>query len=165
MRIYYTVALTSLVGMPALAADLNISVEIPRLDVAEYHRPYVAVWVEKADNSVPATLAVWYSLKNREGTKWLKDMRQWWRRAGRSMDVPVDGVTGATKPAGEAKLDASAAVGKLPPGDYRLGFEAAREGGGHEVVYVPFQWPPAQAQQLKAKGESELGALTVDLKP
>ena len=168
MRIHYTIALTSLVGMPALAADLALTVEIPRIDVAEYHRPYVAIWVEKADQSVPATLAVWYAVKNREGTKWLKDMRQWWRRAGRSMEVPVDGVTSATRPVGEQKLafsDTSAPLGKLPAGEYKLGVEAAREAGGHEVVYVPFTWPPAKATQVKGAGSTELGAITIDLKP
>ncbi|WP_233244732.1 DUF2271 domain-containing protein, partial [Caulobacter sp. HMWF009] len=45
---------------PALAADLNVTVEIPRLSVAEYHRPYVSIWIETADASAAGTLAVWY---------------------------------------------------------------------------------------------------------
>ena len=40
------------------AAELALDVEIPRLDVAEYHRPYVAVWIEREDASVAANLAV-----------------------------------------------------------------------------------------------------------
>ncbi len=36
---------------PALAADLNVTVEVPRLTVAEYHKPYVAIWVEAPDAS------------------------------------------------------------------------------------------------------------------
>lgn len=45
--------------------------EIPRLDVAEYHRPYVALWLEKPDQSHVANLAVWYDLKmkDKEGEK------------------------------------------------------------------------------------------------
>ena len=66
--------------VPALAhaADMNLTVEIPALKVAEYHRPYVAVWVDREDHSVATNLAVWYDTKkaNGEGTKWLKDMRQ-----------------------------------------------------------------------------------------
>ena len=58
-------ALGSALAAPALAAGLDVSVEIPRLNVAEYHRPYVAIWVEPADAKAdvpgtPATLAVWY---------------------------------------------------------------------------------------------------------
>ena len=31
------------------AAQLEIEVQIPRLQVAEYHRPYVALWLEQDD--------------------------------------------------------------------------------------------------------------------
>ena len=50
------------------AADLQIEIEIPRLDVAEYHRPYVALWIEQ-DNQHITDLNVWYDLKmkNNEG--------------------------------------------------------------------------------------------------
>jgi len=67
------------------AAELSVSVDIPRLNVAEYHRPYVAIWLEP-EQGAPTTLAVWYDIKLRdsEGEKWFKDMRQWWRRDGRA---------------------------------------------------------------------------------
>lgn len=71
------------------AESLQLSIEIPHLKVAEYHKPYVAVWLE--DESRRATqLAVWYDLdmRNGEGKKWLKDLRQWWRRGGRSLEMP-----------------------------------------------------------------------------
>src|SRR5690606_10447352 len=92
-----------LLSAPLAAAELEVSVEIPRLDVAEYHRPYVALWLEKPDQSHVANLAVWYDLKmkNKEGEKWLKDLRQWWRRSGRGLEMPVDGVSGATRPVGQ----------------------------------------------------------------
>ena len=54
---------------------------------------------------------------------------------------------------------------KLPPGEYKLVVEAAREVGGREVVTVPFKWPAAKAEQLSAKGSSELGEISVELKP
>ena len=157
-------------GAPAFAADLNVGVEIPRLNVAEYHRPYVAVWVARADQGVASNLAVWYEMKkaNAEGSKWLKDMRQWWRRSGRELTVPVDGVTSATRPVGKHRLaftEGTAPLAKLPPGDYQLMVEAAREEGGRELVAIPFQWPPAQPVQLAAKGSSELGEISLELKP
>ncbi len=170
MRNRFTVMLTALAGTPAVAADLNVGIEIPRLNVAEYHRPYVAVWIERADQSVAADLAVWYDLKlkNEEGEKWLKDMRQWWRRSGRNLDMPIDGVSGATRPAGKHRLpfkEGAAPLGKLAPGEYRLMVEAAREVGGRELLNIPFQWPPQSAQQLRVKGDSELGEITLELKP
>tara|TARA_R110002111_G_scaffold176810_1_gene242464 strand:- start:153223 stop:153537 length:315 start_codon:yes stop_codon:yes gene_type:complete len=53
----------ALLSAPLLAADMDVTVEIPRLQVAEYHRPYVAIWLEKPDQSHAADLAVWYDLK------------------------------------------------------------------------------------------------------
>ena len=162
--------LAALLAGPTLAADLEVTVAIPRLDVAEYHRPYVAVWIERPDNSVAANLAVWYDLKmaNDEGTKWLKDMRQWWRRSGRTLQMPVDGVSGATKPAGEHRLQFKAGkppLVDLPTGDYRLVVEAAREVGGRELQQIPFQWPPQRAERLQAQGQHELGAIGLELTP
>ncbi|WP_375268662.1 DUF2271 domain-containing protein [Phenylobacterium sp.] len=43
--------------------------------------------------------------------------------------------------------------------------EAAREVGGREMVRVPFQWPPKAQTSGRAAGESELGAVTLTLKP
>lgn len=153
-----------------LAADLDISVEIPRLDVAEYHRPYVALWLEKPDQSHVANLAVWYDLKlkDNEGEKWLKDMRQWWRRSGRSLEMPVDGVSAATRAVGTHQLSykgSEAPLKDLVAGDYNLVVEAAREVGGRELLRVPFSWPPTQPSTASAQGSSELGTLTVTVKP
>src|SRR3954468_12208395 len=113
------------------AADLTVTVEIPNLPVAEYHRPYVAIWVEAADQAIAAHLALWYQLRG-DHTKWLPDLRQWWRRGGRDVQVPVDGLTGATRPAGQhiLKFDAAAEpLSRLRPGRYELVIEAVREVG------------------------------------
>lgn len=168
MRVAATFLLTGLAATPALAADLNVSVEIPRLTVAEYHKPYVAMWVEKPDQSVAANLAVWYDfdMKENEGTKWLRDLRTWWRKAGRELTFPVDGLTGATRAPGAHKQSFPAArLKSLAPGKYNLVVEAAREVGGREIVRVPFDWPAKARATGSARGTSELGAVTLDIKP
>jgi hypothetical protein len=173
VQVRYSLALAALFGAPAFAAGLAVSIEVPRLTVAEYHRPYVAAWIERADQSVATTLAVWYDTKNKgnaegEGTKWLKDMRQWWRRTGRELQMPVDGVSSATRPAGKHQIsfiEGSVALPKLAPGAYKLYVEAAREVGGREIVSIPFQWPPTKAEQPQAAGNSELGEVRLELKP
>jgi hypothetical protein len=155
---------------PSSATDLNIKVEVPRIEVAEYHRPYVAVWIENPDQSIATHLAVWYQTdtKKEDGTQWLKDLRQWWRRGGRELAVPVDGVTGATRPVGEHRIALkgnSAALSQLAPGKYALVTEAVREVGGRELVKIPFEWPAAQKQQLSASGKVELGTVSLDVIP
>lgn len=157
-------------GTPAFAAELAVSVEVPALKVAEYHRPYVAVWIEKQDQTVAANLAVWYQTKagKEPGTKWLPDLRQWWRRSGRELTLPVDGVSGATRAAGTHVLrfdNKKGLLAKLPAGSYSLVVEAAREEGGRELLKIPFTWPSKTPQNLKAQGKNELGAITLEIKP
>jgi len=168
-RIAPTLLCALLPGLAA-AAELRVEVELPRIEVSDYRRPYVAAWLERPDNSVAARLALWYDLRMRddEGKTWLKDLRQWWRRIGRDITVPVDGMTSATRNPGTHALtftSGTVPLGMLAAGEYRLVVEAAREHGGREVVSVPLQWPPTQASRLDADGERELGRIAVELIP
>jgi hypothetical protein len=164
-RIAFAVVLA--LGGAAQAADLSLNVEIPQLPVAEYHRPYVAIWIEGADQTVAANLAVWYQVRG-DHTKWLPDLRQWWRRGGRDLKVPVDGLTGATRPVGQhlLKFDAAQApLAGLKPGQYTVVVEAVREVGGREAVRIPFEWPIKAARRESASGSKELGAVALSLNP
>ncbi|MCK7597539.1 DUF2271 domain-containing protein [Microbulbifer sp. CAU 1566] len=174
MKLFKKLVAVALFGLGAASAvqaeSLKVSIEIPRLNVAEYHNPYVAVWLE--DESRKATqIAVWYDLemRNNEGEKWLKDLRQWWRRGGRGLDVPVDGITSATYGPGEHALEVAIAdsdLAKLAPGKYRLRIEAAREVGGRELIEIPLTWPLEKSSlPLSAKGKEELGSIQVALLP
>lgn len=170
MRFVLQVAATGVIAAPAFAANLDLTVEIPKLNVAEYHRPYVAIWVERPGEGVVSTLSVWYDVKKKdqEGEKWLKDMRQWWRRIGRELDMPADGVSGATRVPGKHQVsfaDGKAPLPALTPGKYELVVEASRETGGRELLRVPFEWPVKAPTHLAAQGENELGAIALDIKP
>jgi hypothetical protein len=171
MKLHHSLALTlPMLSGWAVAADLAVKFEIPQLNVAEYHRPYVAIWLEGGSQAAITNLAVVYDVKKKDnaGTKWVKDMRTWWRKAGRDMTLPVDGVSGATRATGEQKMNFGPAVNqidKLPAGDYQLVIEAAREAGGRELVRVPFKLPLKGKQTLTAKGKEELGAVTLQINP
>ena len=152
----------------AVGAELSVKFELPRLNVAEYHKPYVAIWIERADQSVASNLAVLYDLKlkNREGEKWLKDLRTWWRKAGREATMPIDGVSGATRPPGAHTMKFDGArhgLDKLPAGDYTLVVEASRESGGREVVKLPFTWAGKGKVAASAAGKDELGAVSLQI--
>lgn len=166
-RLSRLVPLLALFAGAASAADLSLSVEIPQLPVAEYHRPYVAIWIEDGSQAIAANLAVWYQLRG-DHTKWLPDLRQWWRRGGRDLKVPVDGLTGATRPVGQhtLKFDAAQApLASLKPGKYELVVEAVREVGGREALRIPFEWPIRKATRESVKGSKELGAIALTLNP
>lgn len=155
-------AALSAVAAPVLAADLTVAIEVPRLSVAAYHKPYVAVWIETPDQTAVRTLAVWYEQvkADNEGLNYLKDLRTWWRKGGRAMRMPADGVSGATRAPGRQTITIPAArLAGVAPGQYSLVVEAAREQGGRETVRVPFRWGAANTG--RAAGSTELGAVTV----
>ncbi|MBD8541753.1 MAG: DUF2271 domain-containing protein [Massilia sp.] len=168
MKLSHSLVLTlPLVSGWAVAADLSVKFDLPQLNVAEYHKPYVAIWLERADQSVAANLAVLYDLKkDAAGDKWVKDLRTWWRKAGRDAKFPLDGVSGATRPAGSQTMKFDGAkhgLDKLPAGDYKLVVEASREAGGRELVKVPFTWTGKGKVAANAAGKEELGAVALEL--
>lgn len=195
MRASVMVAGLLLLSTTGRSADLAVKVQIPRIGVAEYHRPFVAIWIENsAQQRIARNLVVWYQIDpgKDDATQWLKDLRQWWRRGGReaatpmdgvtgatsagsspsgmriSPSMPIDGVTGATRPAGEYKMifkSGAMPLGTLAPGKYDLVVEAVRETGGHELLRIPFEWPAKQSVQGMAQGKTELGEITLEVHP
>ncbi|MCA1245163.1 DUF2271 domain-containing protein [Massilia sp. MS-15] len=164
MKLSHSLALTlPFVSGWAVAADLSVKFELPQLQVAEYHKPYVAIWIEKGDGAIAANLALLYDVKKKDnaGEKWVKDLRTWWRKAGRDLTLPIDGVSGATRAAGSHSMKFAGATDKLPAGDYKLVVEAAREAGGRELVRVPFTLPAKGKLAASASGKEELGAVAI----
>ena len=115
------------------------------------------MWIERANQSVAANLAVWFDLKqkNNEGTKWLKDLRQWWRRSGRELAMPVDGLSGATCAAGEHQVTWStdkSPLQALPAGDYQLVVEAAEKSAGASCCGCRFSGRPRPPRRRRSRG-------------
>ena len=171
MKLHTTLALAApLISSWAAGAELTVKFDIPQLNVAEYHRPYVAIWIERADQSMAAPLTVLYEVRKRDngGAKFVKDLRTFWRKGGRDLTLPADGISGATRAAGEQVFTfgpARSEVAKLAAGDYQLVIEAARESGGRELLKLPFTLPLAGKQGVSAHGKEELGAVTLQLAP
>ncbi|MDV6330254.1 DUF2271 domain-containing protein [Asticcacaulis sp. 201] len=163
------VAASGLTVTQAFAGQVVVDVEIPQQKVAEYHKPYVAGWIEDASGAHLGNAFLWYDVKKPEnrGAKWLKDLRSWWRKSGRDLSS-TDGFSGATRAPGRnaLTLDSNLPLFKnLKPGQYSFVVEASREQAGHEVVKVPLAWNPAKATTGKAKGSTELGEVKVTYKP
>jgi hypothetical protein len=150
---------------------ITINIEIPQIQVAEYHRPYVALWLADERQQAVADLGVWYdiALANQEGEKWLKDLRQWWRRSGRTLSLPVDGVSGATRAPGNHQITFNniladgTKLSDLPPGKYYLQVEAAREVGGREMLSFEIQLPLEETVVVEQQGSTELGVVNANL--
>lgn len=152
----YLILAAGVIAAPASAG--TITVTIPRIAVSEYHVPYLAAWIEPAGGGAARTLAVWYDVDkvgNEPGTKWLADLRTWWRKGGRSLKLPANGVSGATRAPGAHRIPIPA---NIAPGAYTLHVEAAREDGGRELVSQPLTIPAANG---RASGKTELGAIVI----
>lgn len=159
----------SLTASFAQAGQLTLDVTLPQQNVAEYHKPYVVAFLEDASGADVANVQLWYDVRkpNAGGTKYLKELHTWWRKGGKDLAVPADGITGATRAPGRqtVTLDPAQAFKGVKPGQYNLVFEASREQGGHDVVRVPVDYKPGHPVQAAAKGTSELGDIKVSLKP
>lgn len=149
--------LTGLMAQPLMAQTVDIEFQLPTISSGQYKRPYAAVWVEKAgERQAVETLAIWY-----EDKKWLKDVRRWWRKAGR-YDAATDAVTGATKPPGAYKLKWSAkdAEGNALSGEYLLCFEAVREHGNRTLLKQKIELGKG-TQRYQLKAGDEIGPVTI----
>jgi hypothetical protein len=155
MRLTSLGLIAGLGAVPATAATVNVT--LPRLSVAEYKRPYVAGWIEPAGGGAARTVFVWYDVRKADnaGAKWIGELRSWWRKGGRSLNLPANGISGATKGAGSYPVTLPA---DLAPGQYVLSVEAAREHGGRELVSLPLSIP---AKAAAASGKTELGAVSI----
>jgi hypothetical protein len=170
LNIWTTIIGASAISTAATAGTVTVEVELPRISTAEYHRPYAAGWIENAGGAHQANLFLWYDvdMRNNGGAKWLQDLRAWWRKSGRNLTTPIDGVSSATKAPGRQTLSFdsnSPAFKALASGSYVLNVEVSREKGGHELVKVPFTWDARKATAGSAKGSEELGTVKLAYKP
>lgn len=155
-------------SLPAWSADSQLEINLVSAQGARAKRPYVAVWVEKAANhQFAGNIALWYDTGRSVGSKWLPDLRAWWRANGSQANLPIDGVSGATRPAGlqTINLGATETMKKLPAGDYEVVVEVTREHGGYDLVRLPLQWPVRTTQQTENTGSQELGRVRLTSKP
>jgi len=138
---------------------VQIELELPDIQAKPYHRPYVAIWLETPERKGVHTIALWTGKPD-----WLKDLRQWWRKLGRSMKV--DGISGATRKPGSHRIvwDGLDAEGRpIQPGIYLLNFEASREEGGREYLRQEITIGAKAAQKLTLTGTRELRAITITI--
>lgn len=137
----------------------SIDYEIPALDVAEYRRPYVAIWIaDEQGNSIR-------QLQLLGDGRWLRDLRLWWRKFGRVDDSLVDALAGATRKPGRYRIEWDGRDGqgkKVAQGNYELHLEAMREHGERETVALPFVLN-GQSISATVKGTHEIGRVHLEL--
>jgi len=101
-----------------------------------YRRPYVAVWVEDKDGFPVKTLLLWVQ---RDGQRWIPDLKRWYRaerlrRLAEANDLMAS-ISEATRQPGRHAVSWDGrdnAGDALPPGEYTVCIEAAREHGTYQ---------------------------------
>lgn len=142
---------------PQAAMQLQYQIR-PQPAVAK--RPYLAIWISTTDQQFVRQL----SLQGQQA-RWYQELRQWWRRIGKPAELPLDSLAGATRKAGSYSLewDGRDEQGKpVPPGDYVLHLEIAREHGEHEKLSVPLQFEAGS--NGNTSGRLELGDIQWQVK-
>ncbi len=145
------------------AFELNITLEIARINEMRARPPYVAVWIEDAKKYPVRMIALWY-----RKPRYLDDMRAWYRQERirssiEGTELPAS-VTGATRSAGVYTLrwDGKDNSGKyVPAGKYSVLIEAAREHGTYQLIRreLDFNGTP---QQVHLPGNAEISSAALD---
>jgi len=121
--------------------ELEVQIEINGADGGRrYRRPYVAVWVEDDEGYPVKTLALWVQ-RTGKGPRWIPDLKRWYksdhlRQINEETDL-VKTMSEPTRKPGEYKLvwDGTDHAGQVvPPGDYTVSIEAAREHGTYQII-------------------------------
>jgi thiamine biosynthesis lipoprotein len=161
---WYSLLIPDELHQPLWERDMQFLVEyqIPALSVAEYRRPYVAVWITDTRKEPVRQLLV-----HGDRLRWLREIPLWWRRAGRRDESMIDGLARPTPKQGQHMLvwDGRDDSGhRVEKGEYILHIEAAREHGERELVTVPFTLT-TQPFSYQEQGAKELGRVKVSFKP
>lgn len=140
--------------------EVQIGVNLPTSKDASNYRPYVAVWIENEKGKVIKTISVWS-----KEADWLKDMRRWWRKAGRYDQGELDAISGATRRPGihTVKWNGTDQQGNVvTPGNYIVNIEAAREHGSRSWIRMPITSTDEKIYTTEAA--EELGAMTITVR-
>lgn len=143
-----------------LPSGFQVQVEyaLPKVEVANYRKPYMIVWVTDADKNLIKTLLIL-------GTKrdYQEDNYVWWRRFGRKNPGLLDSVGRPTRAPGKYTVgwDGTDDAGKpVAQGLYLIHVEASREHGGHTYQSIPVQLG-AKPVAAALPASDELGAIKV----
>lgn len=137
---------------------VEVGFDLPKIEVANYKKPYVVVWVTDADKAPVKTLLLL-------GTKqeYMEDSYVWWRRWGRKQTARIDAMAKPTRAPGRYTVgwDGTNDAGqRMPQGRYIIHIESTREHGGHS--YQAFEVElGAKPVTAKAAASAELGASSV----
>lgn len=155
-------------SQPVNLLELVVKFELNRPTGAQYRRPYVAIWLEDADEFPVKTAVLWMQTKQ-PGPRWHRDLLRWYRNDGvRKLADGTDligTISSATRNAGEYKavFDGKDDAGKpLPAGKYTLFIEVAREHGTYQLIRHKVNLGSDPIAETKLKENVEIKSASVE---
>ena len=141
--------------------QLDINLQLARVDDFRHYRPYVAVWVEGPDHLPVRTIAVWYGKP-----RYLRELRSWYHSTELrgNEDQVLNTVSSATRFPGRytLKWDGKDDSGKLvKAGEYTICIEAVREYGTYQIIRQRMNFS-GQPQHVILPAGTEIGGATLD---
>jgi thiamine biosynthesis lipoprotein len=140
--------------------DFTLNFTIPTLDVDDYEKPYVAVWLTNSKRKVIKNL-----LLLGKSEQWAQTNKRWWRKSGRHNELLLDGLARPTRKPGNYQLnwDWRDDYGKLvPEGEYQLHIEVSREHGEVNLTTLTFNNNNLPMKQKKV-AQGEIGELILSI--
>lgn len=141
--------------------ELSITFEMNAI-AGNNHRPFAAIWVENENKQAVRNLALWYNK-----TKWVPDLKNWYRINGDSFKADkanFASVTGATRSPGKytIKWDGKDDKGNyVPQGKYTIMIETSKEHGTDEIIRQPMELKKS-AKKITVNGNVEISNVTFD---
>lgn len=148
--------------------ELVVQFELAKSEGYDYHRPYVAVWLEDEEGK-PVRTGLLFLETKQPGPQWHRELIRWYRndQARRKTDETdlIGTISGATRGPGEYKVvfDGLDDRGKvLKPGKYVLLLEVSREHGEYQLIRAPLALGVEPIGVTKLKGGVEISAASYE---
>jgi len=143
--------------------EVSINLELMRFE-GRTRRPFVAIWVEDAQQKTVRTVALWYNKP-----RWLPDLKEWYRKNQADYKPglkDMNTISSATRPAGNytIKWDGKNDDGEYVSTDnYTICIELAREHGTYQIIKQEIACK-SKAGEYPLHGNAEVKAASIEYK-
>lgn len=152
--------------------ELEVKIELSRAPGAQYRRPYVAIWLENADED-PVRTGLLFMTTKQPGPRWHRNLNRWYKQdnlrklAGDKTDL-IETIASASRGPGEYRtvFDGLDDNGKpLKPGKYMLFVEVAREHGTYQIIRQPLELGTKPIESTQMKSNVEIKSASFEYRP
>jgi len=143
--------------------EVSINLELMRFE-GRTRRPFVAIWVEDAQQKTVRNIALWYNKP-----RWLPDLKEWYRKNQADYKPglkDMNTISSATRPAGNytIKWDGKNDDGEYVSADnYTICIELAREHGTYQIIKQEVACK-SKAGEYPLQGNAEVKAASIEYK-